>query len=248
MKRELKIKILNFLFIIFTFFQMATMDPSDLINMKQYSGIDNSQTMISERLYGMMNGIYNKVNGGWAGNLEMVIYVILAAMIIIIFNNNMVVFQDINGNVAVQPSPAIQTNQTIFQILCGTGLLMCIIRITWSNVFTAQRASNRLFELIFSLVIWGILIAALVLSLSTRKQLNAAAALSQNKATAGAVGAVSATSISNALMQNQTEYILCAVGIGLTTLYTAYNVYNLLTPAEVVSDSEYASKNPAPAQ
>jgi len=204
--------------------------------MMQYAGIDNNNTTINAKLYNVMYGLSKKVEQGWIGNVEMMSYLIFLVIFVVILVNNNTVYLDTSGNI-VQPSPAINTNNTIFQVLCGAGILLCLIRIVWSASFLAQKTYNRSVELIFSSLIWILFIAALVMSLMTQSQLNAAAALAANTPNQGAVGAVAASSISQALQQNQSEWILASVGIAISTLYTVYNVYNIMQPIEVIPDA-----------
>jgi len=215
----------------------ATMDPNDLLSMKRYAGIDNASDTITTRLYNTMYGLARKVEGGWSGSIEIVIYLIFFGMFTYILANNNTLYQDIDGHIASAPSPQVKNYNMIFQIMCGVGLLLCIIRIVWSTLFVTQKSVNRIFETIFGLLVWIIFIACLVFSIMIKSQLKDASIAAANTGST-APGNASALSISNAMYQNQTEYVLSIIGITLSTVFTGYNVYTFYQPDEVLSDAQ----------
>lgn len=138
---------------------------------------------------------------------EFINYLIMLCLFVVIIVSNISVFQDLNGS-----DPSIKNTNVTIQALCSVGILFCFIRICWKNIFTKNKRINHIMELIFGLVIWGLFITVLIFSLRTRNQLN--------KSTDSPV-------VNNAKKHNQTEIIVSSIGIGLTSLYTIYNIYNL---------------------
>jgi len=145
---------------------------------------------------------------------EMISYLIMLSLFVVIITTNQSVFQDLSGFT----TSAIKNNNTIIQVLCSFGILFCLIRICWANAFIKHERGSHIMELIFGLVVWGLFITVLVMSLTTKNQLKPE----------NVTGAGSAQVLSNAKKHNDTQVMLCWIGIALSTLYTIFNIYSLI--------------------
>jgi hypothetical protein len=140
---------------------------------------------------------------------EMISYLIMLSLFVVIITSNQSVFQDLSEVTL----PAVKNNNTMIQVLCGFGILLCLIRICWANAFVKHERGSHIMELIFGVVVWALFITVLVMSLNTKNQL--------------AAQSVSAV-LNNAKKHNNTQVMLCWVGIVLSTLYTIFNIYSLI--------------------
>jgi hypothetical protein len=148
---------------------------------------------------------------------EMISYLIMLSLFVVIITTNQSIFQDLNGNAG----PGIKNNNTTIQVLCGFGILFCLIRICWANAFIKHERGSHIMELIFGLLVWGLFITVLVMSLTTKNQLKPENMLSSSSPVSIAV-------LANAKKHIETQVTLCWIGIGLSTLYTIFNIYSLI--------------------
>ncbi len=157
------------------------------------------------------NSFLFKFNNGFTGSIELIVYLVMFAMFTSILITNQSITQNINeGNIA--NITGVTSNNNIIQYLCAAGLLFCLIRIVWSNKFYCPSKTCRVLELVFSVLVWGLFIAALVYILINKNKLEKP----------GVTG--DAQTIALCKKQIQFETIYSGVGIALSTLYTVYNI------------------------
>lgn len=145
---------------------------------------------------------------------EIISYLIMLSLFVVIITTNQTVFQDLSGNPSLVNASVVKNNNVMIQILCGFGILLCLIRICWANIFVKNTLTSHIMELVFGLLVWGLFITLLILSLRTKEELDK---LDQTEPV-----------VKNAKKHNQTEHILSIIGIGLSSLYTVYNIYVLI--------------------
>lgn len=169
---------------------MATVDPSQM---------PTSTTDPNSFLF--------KFHNGFAGSIEIIVYLVMFAMFTSILITNQSITQNIvEGNITVV------TNNNMIQYLCAAGLFFCLIRIVWSNKFYCPSKTCRVLELVFSVLVWGLFITALIYILINKNRIE------QNTVTGDL------QTINLCKKQIQFETIYAGVGIALSTLYTIYNI------------------------
>jgi magnesium-transporting ATPase (P-type) len=147
---------------------------------------------------------------------EIISYLIMLSLFVVIITTNQSVFDDLSGNTQLANASVVKNNNVVIQALCGSGILLCLIRICWANVFIKNTLASHIMELVFGLLVWVLFITLLILTLRTKEELNNPA-LSQ-------IDPV----VRNAKKHIHTQHILSIIGIGLSSLYTVYNIYVLI--------------------
>jgi hypothetical protein len=160
------------------------------------------------------NYSYNTIRTGFLGSIQIIIYLIMYTLFAIIIVTNKSKLDDVPAGTGTLKNYSVP-----FNWLCAVGILLCLIRIVWTNSFFNTKQSSRIMELLFGLIIWGLFIATLIFSLKNKSQLDAIVAGTNNT--------ITAAQLKTAKDQNRAEYISCSIGIALSTLYTIYNIYYL---------------------
>lgn len=194
------------------------MDVSDLKTMKQYSR--HEINTIPRPTYKIMTEISNKVENGWKGKVEMVAYLILSLMFIIMLVSNNAVDQDIT--LTKLPAPTYKSN---FQVICIIGLILCMVRLSWSSLFVKPTRYNKIIQLVFNIIIFSLFISSLMMSLKTNSELEK-------------LGVVPNTHplypSQESIKQGQTQVTIASItGIAITSIYSIYNVFTLFQADEI---------------
>jgi len=163
-----------------------------------------------------INYSYNTTRTGFLGSIELISYLIMFSLFGLIFITNKSKLKDVPAGTTAGAGKVVDYSN-VLNWVSGIGILLCLIRIVWANSFYNKKRSSRALELLFSLLVWGLFITALVFSLKNKSQL---AAVVPN-------GTVTQSLVTDAQNENKVEYISCAIGIGLSSLYTIYNMYYL---------------------
>jgi hypothetical protein len=105
------------------------------------------------------------------------------------------------------------------------GIVFSLVRIVFADKFVKEVKLNRIFELIWGLVIWALFLAALVITFMLRGQLTDALARVANATTPSEAEKRKAITLSQ--KQVDTQILLMGLAVGTTTLLTGYNIYDL---------------------
>lgn len=158
----------------------------------------------------------NTIRTGFFGSVELIIYLVMFSLFGLIITTNKSELQNVPAGTTSGTGTVVDYSK-ILNWLSIAGILLCLIRIVWANSFYNTKRLSRSFELLFGLLVWGLFIAALVFSLKSKSQLEGVVVNAP----------VTESSLKAAKNQNTMEYISCSIGIGLSSLYTIYNIYYL---------------------
>ena len=179
--------------------------------------------------YDLFQAISNKMNGGFRGMIDLILYAGFTSLFVSILVSNNSVFNDVGNSVSgiTVPFDSTITDYTSnmqYIFLIGVGL--CLIRLVFANHFVKEAQVNRIFELVWSVIIWILFIVAIIFSSTTQDQLN-------KSATTNAADASKVARIGDAKKQITSQMTLCGIGIASSTLLTGYGIYDMFAPLQV---------------
>jgi hypothetical protein len=173
---------------------------------RQFFGVEGDAAPAdSKSVSDHLSDIKDKIMGGAAATIELILYVVFLAHFVSILVNSQSVTED---GAIVQ-----DRNNTAIQAVCGLGIILCIVRIGWSHVFferAAESQSGRVVEMVFSIILFILFSTALGVSLNSRSALDSAPA---------------SALVTASKKHNRMQWILSSIGTGATGLYLGYNIY-----------------------
>jgi len=212
-------------------FDAATATGAELAKLASFAGIPaTQQNTLDPNEYDFFQAVAYKMNGGLRGMIDLIIYSGCVGGFISLQVSNGAIYTNIgkesSGLIVPFDDKITDYNKTMSYIVM-IGILLSLIRITFADKFIKEAKLNRIFEIIWGLVVWGLFVLALIITWIIRGQLKDALARADNSSVE------KQTSIKLAQKQADSQVLIMGLAVGATTLLTAYNIYDFFTPEEL---------------
>jgi hypothetical protein len=219
---------------------MSTEDPpydaanatgADLTKVAAFAGIPAiQQKTLDPNEYAFFEAISYKIHGGLRGMVDLVVYAGCVGGFVGLQVSNNAIYSDIGvttSGVTVPFDSKITDYTRMISYIVMIGIVLSLIRIIFADKFVKEVKLNRIFELVWGLVVWVLFLAALIITYIIRGQLSDALPRAENSA------ADKQKAIRTAQKHIDTQLVITGLGVGGTTLLTLYNVYDLYKAEEL---------------
>ena len=213
-------------------FSVRTVTPGSIESMADYASIPASQqAQIDPNMYNFFQAVSYKINGGIRGMIDLIVYAGCVGGFISLQVSTNSIYTDIGvitSGLNVPFDSNITDYNKMISYIVMIGVVLSLIRIVFADKFVKEVKINRIFELIFGIVIWSLFLAALIITYIIRGQLIDAVARSAN-----ITDLSKAKALSLAQKQVDTQLVILGLAVTGTTFLTAYNIYDLFKSEEL---------------
>lgn len=198
---------------------------AELATVAAFAGIpDKQQPTLDPNEYAFFEALSYKFHGGLRGMVDLIIYSGCVAGFISLQVSNNSVYTNIgvtSSGLMIPFDDKINDYSKIISYIVMIGVVLSLIRIIFADKFVKEVKLNRIFELIWGIVTWGLFVLALIITFMVRGQLADALIRPSNNTPD------KQKAITLAQKQIDTQIIIMALSVGATTLLTIYNIWDL---------------------
>jgi hypothetical protein len=229
-------------------FNAASATGADLAAVAAFAGIPASQQpTLDPNEYDFFEAISYKFHGGFRGMVELVLYAGCVGGFISLQVSNSSIYSNVgvtSSGLTIPFDDKITDYTSMMSYIVMLGVGLSLVRIVFADKFVKEVKLNRIFELIWGLVIWALFLAALVITFILRGQLKDALARVANGTSTSDIEKRKAIQL--AQKQADTQIVIMGLAVGATTLLTAYNVYDLFQAEQLKIGAGLSSFVPPP--
>jgi hypothetical protein len=206
-------------------FNAGTATGSELAAVAAFAGLPAmQQPTLDPNEYDFFEALTYKFKGGLRGMVDLVIYTGCVGGFVGLQVSNNSIYSDIGvttSGVTVPFDSNITDYNRLMSFVVLIGVVLSLIRIIFADKFVKEAKLNRIFELVWGIIIWILFLAALIVTYVLRGQLTDALARPANSA------ADKQKALQTAQKHIDAQLIITGLGVAGTTLLTIYNIYDL---------------------
>jgi hypothetical protein len=212
-------------------FNAASATGAELSAVAAFAGIPaTQQPTLDPNEYEFFEALTYKFKGGLRGMVDLVIYTGCVAGFVGLLVSNNSIYSDIGvttSGLTVPFDSKINDYTRSLSLIVMIGVGLSLIRIIFADKFVKEAKLNRIFELVWGLIIWILFLVGLIITYVLRGELNDAVPRAENSA------ADKQKALQTAKKHIDAQLIITGLGVGGTTLLTIYNIYDLFQPEQL---------------